>query len=81
MEEQAQAPQQGGGGDIEQIIQVVGQGLQVLVEGISGNETAPPEAAQLLQQAFEAYSQAISILHGGEVPQGEPQQVPNQQVV
>lgn len=57
-----QAPAQGGG--IEEMIQTIGQGLQMLVEGL-GQAGAPPEVVEPFTAALEAFSAGAQALQGG----------------
>ena len=64
MEEQVpqEEPQEGGGGQVEQVIQGMAQGFEILAQVMA---EASPEAGELLNQSRAAFTDAMSMLAEG----------------
>lgn len=71
-------------GQVGMIIETVGQGLTALNDGLA-QSNAPDEAKQLIAQALESFMRVVEIMGGGaggqQMPQEQPMQEQNQQVL
>jgi hypothetical protein len=68
--------EQQGQGDAGAVIEVVGQGLAALQDGLM-QSNAPDEAKQLITQALESFLRVVEIMGGA--PSGQPQAQQQQQ--
>ena len=64
---------QGGGGDVGEFVQNLGQGIATLGELVSKTEGAPPEAGQLIQGIMQQFQQLVQVMAGEAAPAEEPQ--------
>ena len=75
------APAEGGGeqeaaGALGELVNNVGQGLQMIADLVGKTSDAPPEAAQIASGLLDGFSQLLNVMGGGGGPQAASQQMP-----